>query len=158
MKEPAAHGAWRAIQALMLTGEGHSRLQDVCQALDLTPAAMKLLLVLSAGSLPMRDLVVRFRCDPSYMTSVVDVLERRGMARREPNPTDRRAKTVVVTEEGRQVVARAQVLMSVPPSSFEVLSPTEQRQLRDLLVRVIDAEPDIPAAMRPGTKAATAAT
>jgi DNA-binding MarR family transcriptional regulator len=119
---------------------------------------MKLLLVLSAGSLPMRDLVVRFRCDPSYMTSVVDVLERRGMARREPNPTDRRAKTVVVTEEGRQVVARAQVLMSVPPSSFEVLSPTEQRQLRDLLVRVIDAEPDIPAAMRPGTKAATAAT
>jgi DNA-binding MarR family transcriptional regulator len=152
--DPVAREAWRAMQALMLTGEAHNRLHQVCQDVDLTPAAVKTLLVLSAGPRPMRDLVGTFRCDPSYMTSVVDVLERRGVARREPHPTDRRAKTVVVTEEGRQVVERAQELMSVPPPSFGVLSPDELCQLRDLLSRVTDAEPDIPAAMRPRTTTA----
>ncbi|MGF7237019.1 MAG: MarR family winged helix-turn-helix transcriptional regulator [Frankia sp.] len=149
MVEPAATEAWRAIQALMLTGEAHNRLHEVCQRVDLTPAAMKILLVLSAGPRPMRDLVGTFRCDPSYITNIIDVLERRGVARREPHPTDRRAKTVAVTDEGREVVVRAQEMMSVPPSSFAVLTDAEQRQLLDLLTRVTDAEPGIPAVMRP---------
>lgn len=156
MIQPAAGEAWRAMQALMLGGEGHNRLQQICQDVDLTPAALKTLLLLSSGARPMRDLVSAFRLDPSYLTSVVDTLERRGVARREPHPTDRRAKTVIVTEEGRRVLARAQELMAVPPSSFEVLSPDEQEQLLRLLLRIVDAEPDIPDAMRPRPSAVTA--
>ncbi|ABW13056.1 transcriptional regulator, MarR family [Parafrankia sp. EAN1pec] len=149
MIESAAGEAWRAMQALVMGGEGHNRLHQICQEVELTPAALKMLLVLSSGARPMRDLVSAFRFDPSYLTSVVDTLERRGLARREPHPTDRRAKTVTVTDEGRLVVSRAQELMAVPPASFGVLSPAEQEQLLGLLLRVLDAEPDIPAAMRP---------
>ncbi|MCK9932669.1 MarR family transcriptional regulator [Frankia sp. Mgl5] len=145
----AAGEAWRAMQALVMGGEGHNRLHQICQEVELTPAALKMLLVLSSGARPMRDLVSAFRFDPSYLTSVVDTLERRGLARREPHPTDRRAKTVTVTDEGRLVVARAQKLMAVPPVSFGVLSPAEHEQLFSLLQRVLDAEPDIPDALRP---------
>lgn len=143
------------MQALLLTGEAHNRLHEVCQRVDLTPAAVKALLVLSGGPRPMRDLVSTFRCDPSYMTSIVDVLERRGVALREPHPTDRRAKTVTVTDEGQEVVRRVQEIMSVPPSSFGVLTDAEQRILLELLTRLTDAEPGIPAVMRPRPSAAS---
>ncbi|MGF7238671.1 MAG: MarR family winged helix-turn-helix transcriptional regulator [Frankia sp.] len=145
----AAGEAWRAMQALVLGGERNNRLHEICQEVDLTPAALKTLLVLSSGPRPMRDLVSAFRLDPSYLTSVVDALERRGVAQREPHPTDRRAKTVAVTEQGQRVVERARELMAVPPPSFEVLSPSEQNQLLSLMLRIVDAEPDIPDAMRP---------
>ncbi|WP_084011155.1 MarR family transcriptional regulator [Pseudofrankia sp. DC12] len=148
-RDAFAREAWRAMLALTFGGAAPARMHTVCQAMDLTPAALKVLLVLSDGPRPMRELVETFRHDPSYLTSVVDLLERRGVARREPHPTDRRAKTVVVTGEGRQVLAEAQELLAVPPPSMRVLSPDEQRQLLGLLMRVLEAEPAIPEAMRP---------
>ncbi|WP_374215815.1 MarR family winged helix-turn-helix transcriptional regulator [Frankia sp. AiPs1] len=147
--EATAREAWRAILALMFSGEAPGRIHAVCQAFDLTPAAMKILLVLSGGPRPMRELLETFRHDPSYLTSIVDLLERRGVARREPHPTDRRAKRVAMTEEGRRVLAQVQEMLSVPPASVQTLSPDEQKQLLRLLMRVVDAEPTIPAAMRP---------
>jgi DNA-binding MarR family transcriptional regulator len=148
-RDAFASEAWRAMLALTLGGAAPARMHTVCQATDLTPAALKVLLVLSDGPRPMRELVEMFRHDPSYLTSVVDLLERRGVARREPHPTDRRAKTVALTDEGREVLAQAQKLLAVPPPSMRVLSPAEQRQLLGLLMRVLDVEPGIPEAMRP---------
>lgn len=150
---PPAGEAWLALQALAFAGEGNRRLQQVCQQVDLPIGALKVLLILSAGSRPMRDLVNALRSDPSYLTGMVDALERRGFARREPHPTDRRAKTVAVTEAGRQVAARAREQMAVAPPSFDVLSPVEQEQLCALLLRVLDAEPDIPEILRPRPRA-----
>ncbi|CAO5161393.1 Transcriptional regulator, MarR family [Frankia sp. AiPs1] len=145
----AAREAWRAMLALTFSGEAPSRMHIVCQELDLTPAALKMLMVLSSGPRPMRALVETFRYDPSYLTSIVDLLERRGVARREPHPTDRRAKTVALTEEGERVLARAQELLSVPPESLRRLSTDDQAQLLRLLLRVVDAEPRILEALRP---------
>jgi DNA-binding MarR family transcriptional regulator len=97
----------------------------------------------------MRELVETFRHDPSYLTSVVDFLERRGLARREPHPTDRRAKTVVLTEQGADVLAQALELLTVPPRSLGVLTLGEQKQLLGLLMRLLAAEPTVPDVMRP---------
>ncbi|WP_018637962.1 MarR family winged helix-turn-helix transcriptional regulator [Parafrankia elaeagni] len=152
MISPVAGEAWLAVQALVLGGAGHRQLHRVCQEADIPPGALKVLMMLTDGSRPMRELVSAFRLDPSYLTSMVDALERRGFARREPHPTDRRAKTVVMTEEGRRMVARAREQMAVAPPSFEVLSPAEQEQLLSLLLRVLDAEPDVPAVIRPSAR------
>jgi DNA-binding MarR family transcriptional regulator len=146
---PTAREAWRAILALTFSGEGSNRMHSVCQALELTPAALKVLLVLSNGPRPMRELLETFRHDPSYLTSVVDLLERHGVARREPHPTDRRAKRVALTEEGESVLARAEELLSVAPAALRRLSPDEQAQLLHLLLRVVDGAPNIPPALRP---------
>ncbi|CUU60651.1 DNA-binding transcriptional regulator, MarR family [Parafrankia irregularis] len=149
MIHSAGQEAWLAIQVLIMAGEGQRQLHRVCQEVDLPPGALKVLLVLCGGPRPMRELVGFFQLDPSYITSMVDALERRGVARREPHPTDRRAKTVAITEDGRKVVERARELMTVPPQSFDVLSAAEQQQLLALLLRVLDAEMDIPDVMRP---------
>jgi len=148
---------WRAMQALLMGGEQRNRIHEICQDVDLTPAALKMLMVLADGPRPMRELVGAFRVDPSYLTGVVDTLERRGAARREPHPTDRRAKTVALTDLGLRLAGQARELMAVPPASFDVLSQAEQEQLLALLLRIVDAEPDIPAAMRPTARPTPAA-
>jgi DNA-binding MarR family transcriptional regulator len=54
-------------------------------------------------------------CDPSFVTSIADALEKHGLARREPSLTDRRSKNIVLTPAGeavrerlfREILARA---------------------------------------------------
>src|SRR5713226_10623945 len=57
----------------------------------------------------MKELGKRMHCDPSFVTLVADMLEKRGLAHREPHPADRRIKNIVLTEDGvalkRQVEA-----------------------------------------------------
>ncbi|HWG62026.1 MAG TPA: MarR family transcriptional regulator [Streptosporangiaceae bacterium] len=50
--------------------------------------------------LPMKELGQRMHCDPSFVTSIADMLERRGLAVRESDPGDRRVKRLVLTEAG----------------------------------------------------------
>ena len=65
----------------------------------------------------------------------------RDLARREPDPVDRRVKIVVLTDEGRRLAEEIQAGLSVPPASFGVLTRSEMRQLRDLMDKVIAADP-----------------
>jgi len=50
--------------------------------------------------MPMKDLAARMGCDASFITVIVDSLEKHGLARREPSQRDRRSKNIVLTEEG----------------------------------------------------------
>ncbi len=138
---PDARRAWRAVQEIHLHGEGQNRLARVCEQHDLAPSSVKALLRLS-GTRPtaMRELAAAFACDASYITAVVDALEERGLARREPHPTDRRVRTVLLTDEGQRVAASVLELLSEPPAAVGVLSAQEQHQLADLLERVAAAD------------------
>jgi DNA-binding MarR family transcriptional regulator len=51
-------------------------------------------------SIAMRDLGKYMHCDPSFVTSIADLLEKRGLARREASSADRRVKNLVLTDEG----------------------------------------------------------
>jgi DNA-binding MarR family transcriptional regulator len=94
----------------------------------------------------MRELAEHFSCDASYITSLVDGLEEKGLAERRPCPTDRRVKTVVLTPHGASAQQQLFEMMWEPPRSFQVLSAAEQRQLRDLLRKVADADQTLQAA------------
>jgi DNA-binding MarR family transcriptional regulator len=48
----------------------------------------------------MKELGKRLHCDPSFVTMIADTLEKRGLARREPNAADRRIKNLVLTPDG----------------------------------------------------------
>ena len=52
--------------------------------------------------LSMGELSTQLGCDPSSATGIVDRLERKGLVRRVADPTDRRAKRVELTPEGRK--------------------------------------------------------
>jgi DNA-binding MarR family transcriptional regulator len=145
----AGREAWRLLQSLLFDGEGHGRLAEVCQAMDIPPSLVKALIHLSPDQgRPMREMAEHFSCDASYITSLVDGLEKKGLAERRPSPIDRRVKTVVLTAHGKAAQADLFEMMWEPPKSFNALTGAEQRQLRDLLRKVADADETLQASLR----------
>ena len=95
--------------------------------LGLTPAAARALRELDPDHpLPARDLAGQLGCDRSNVTVLVDKLEQAGLVERRTEPTDRRQKTLLVTEEGRVVRARVIEVMSDSPDCSPG-SPTPAR-------------------------------
>ena len=87
----------------------------------------------------MRVLAREWSCDPSYVTTQVRELEARGLVERQFNPEDHRFKTVKLTDKGEQVREELLEELLEPPECFRALSATEQRELRDLLQKLVDA-------------------
>jgi len=71
-------------------------------------------------------------CEPSNATYVIDKLENQGLIERRPRATDRRAKQLVLTPDGIELLE----LLS-EESPLAGLSEREQGQLQDLLNRAI---------------------
>jgi DNA-binding MarR family transcriptional regulator len=141
VRSKAAREAWRTIFDLVFRGEGHTRLTSSASAVGVSPGVLKSLLHLEPGrGVPMRGLADHWRCDASYVTSITDVLEERGLARRWPHPTDRRVKMIVLTDAGVAARKRALDMLYDPPAAFGALTVAEQRQLRDLLAKLAQAD------------------
>ena len=86
--------------------------------------------------LSMRELAARVHCATSNVTFVVDRLEALGLVTREPHPTDRRSKRLVLTAEG---VRQRDVLLSrlAENSPLGDLSEGERKSLHTLLRRAL---------------------
>jgi DNA-binding MarR family transcriptional regulator len=146
VRTKAAREAWKTIFDLLFRGEAHTRFTDAAAAMGVSPGALKSLVHLEPGEgVPMRDLADHWRCDASYVTSLTDVLEERGLARRLPHPTDRRVKMIVLTDAGVAARKQALDLLYDPPVAFGALTVAEQRQLRGLLAKVASADPGLAA-------------
>jgi DNA-binding MarR family transcriptional regulator len=75
--------------------------------------------------------------DTSSMVAVIDELERRGFAERQPHPTDRRARTIYLTADGERMLKRARgVAANLQRDFFGVLTDAEQRKLVELLQKL----------------------
>jgi len=143
----ASRDAWASMYALFMEGEAHDRVHRICSELGLSPPLLKAFVHLGDndgnGGLRMSELAETWGFDASYVTALADGLQERGLAERQPHPTDRRVKTIVLTAEGRAKRERALELLAEPPSAFAALSATEQRQLRDLLAKLVAADPEL---------------
>jgi DNA-binding MarR family transcriptional regulator len=139
-EDPAAE-AWRRIRSISHDPVAMAACHQITQETGLPLAPLRALLVLPLDeALPMRQLARRLGCDNSYVTSLVDALEQRGLAVREQHPADRRVKVIVLTGQGRELARRAQLADTAPPAAFAALSPAEIATLRDLL-RKLDPGP-----------------
>jgi len=137
-----AGAAWRSLCELMFSRQSHDRVHDACEAVGLTPGLMKALLSVQPGDpRPMKELAGEWRCDASYVTSLVDGLEERGIVERQSHPTDRRAKVIALTPAGEKVRRELQEHMHQPPACFDALTPAETGLLRDLLAKLVGALP-----------------
>jgi DNA-binding MarR family transcriptional regulator len=93
------------------------------------------------GPMTSRELARRMSCEPSNVTYVIDRLAGLGLVERQPHPSDRRAKQLVLTECGTKV--RDDLLATlVIDSPLEGLTAHEQRLLHDLLLRAINDSPN----------------
>jgi DNA-binding MarR family transcriptional regulator len=90
----------------------------------------------------MSALADRLGIDASYVTTIADQLEERGLIERLPHPTDRRIKSLALTAEGRRLREQlaGELWTNVP--MLDALSVTERQQLRDILAKSVDAESD----------------
>jgi DNA-binding MarR family transcriptional regulator len=130
----AGREAWQCLYDLLFSHQMHERMHEICEALDLSPPLSKALMSFEPGQpKPMKGLSDQWRCDASYVTSLVDGLEERGIVERQSNPVDRRAKLIALTPEGEKVRQEFIQRLSEPPHFMSVLSAGEQRTLRDLM-------------------------
>lgn len=136
----AAEEAFERLRQIAFEGEHVERMAALGLRMQLSPGVIKTLVRLAKhDGISMGDMARGIGCDPSYITALVDDLDERGLARREASPDDRRVKIVVLTEAGRALADEIQGILSVPPAAFAALTPTELRELRDLLDKVLAA-------------------
>ncbi|MFI7444110.1 MarR family winged helix-turn-helix transcriptional regulator [Nonomuraea indica] len=88
------------------------------------------------GPMTMRELAERMSCEPSNATFIVDKLERQGLIERRAHPTDRRAKHLVLTDEGDALRERLLDLL-VQDSPLAALTAQQQRVLQGLLEQAL---------------------
>lgn len=90
------------------------------------------------GPTPMKELASCMNYDPSYVTMVADRLETLGLIAREPHPTDRRVKNLVLTAKGKRLKKSIPETLWKGSNTFSSLSDSDRRQLMDLLAQLTD--------------------
>jgi MarR family transcriptional regulator, organic hydroperoxide resistance regulator len=134
---PAAREIWELLVELSMS-RMRERFIGTVTELDLSPPQAHALKVLRPEHpIAMRELADGLHCDPSNITGIVDRLEGRGLVERRAAAGDRRIKTLLLTGEGVRLRARLLERLSEPPPAIAALSGEEQRQLRDLLRRIV---------------------
>ena len=108
--------------------------------LDITAAQYVILMSLAHGEVSSAsDLCRGISYDPGAMTRMLDRLERRGLVRRVPNPEDRRAFQLELTDEGKAVVPKLRAAgMKVFNRMLGGFTPKEAQQLEGFLLRMLD--------------------
>jgi DNA-binding MarR family transcriptional regulator len=144
-----AEDAFERLRRVVFEGEYVERMAALGTRTKLSPGVIKTLMRLAKeDGVSMGEMARGIGVDPSYITALVDDLDERGLARREPAPYDRRVKIIVLTDAGRKLAKEIDDVLSVPPAAFAALSRAELRQLRDLLDKALaarEAESAVPA-------------
>jgi len=104
--------------------------------------ALVLLTFAKHASLPMRVMGERLQLHPTSVTNIVDRLERDGLVKRVPHPTDRRTTLVEITEKGRGLKDEATTAVTDIDFGLQGLTGKQIEQLVDLLKKVRKATGD----------------
>jgi DNA-binding MarR family transcriptional regulator len=124
----------------------HTRTSSLLATIGLTPPLFALLNIVAArdGAIQ-QELGAAMGVDPSTMVSLVDELERAGLAKRTPHPGDRRARAVTITPKGRRRLQDArQLAFQVEDEVLHGLTGKEREQLKALLRRALESAPPQP--------------
>lgn len=84
----------------------------------------------------MSALAERMGVDASYVTTIADQLEERGLIERQPHPTDRRIKSLALTSEGRRLRQQLASELWTDVPALDALTDVERERLATLLAKV----------------------
>ncbi len=126
----SAHEAWGLLVKLVYPPP----FLAIARRLDLRPSTFGALRALDRPR-TMSEVAEVLHCDNSNVTGIVDGLEQRGLAIREPAPEDRRVKLIALTAEGRRLRARLVRAVAKPPAWVEALSGEDREALVGILRR-----------------------
>jgi DNA-binding MarR family transcriptional regulator len=130
----AQQQAWKLVLGIFL--EQRSKMLSAAQEFGLAPQQAFAILRLKADEpTTMGELAQALRCDNSNVTGIADRLEAAGLAERRAHPSDRRVKTLVLTERGAEVRSLYQDRLGHTPPAFEALSDDDAATLVEILQR-----------------------
>ncbi|MFH9008416.1 MarR family winged helix-turn-helix transcriptional regulator [Streptomyces afghaniensis] len=129
----------------------HDRLMALA-GVPLDRAAVALLRQV-ADSEPLRpgELAARLGVEASHVTRTVQQLQKSGYVTRVPDPDDRRAQRIELTDAGRQAIAKVReagvrgmqmALSGWPPEELRQLATLFHRMVDDFLAHAVDEEPE----------------
>ena len=121
----------------------HTRTAEALASIGLTPALFAILNFLGhRGGAIQLEIATAMGIDPSALVSLIDELERGGLARRRPHPDDRRAREVTLTTKGRRSLAQGRRIASeVEDEVLGGMTADERRELLKLLRRALETAP-----------------
>lgn len=122
-----------------LIGRIVGQAEDLAQSLGLPAPFIKALHTLDCP-MAMKELGKRMHCDPSFVTLVTDMLEKRGLARREPHAADRRVKNIVLTDEGIALKQKVEAEITARMPWNRALDDDERAQLLTLIRKMLSAQ------------------
>ena len=136
-----------------LIGRIISRGERLARDLGIPSYFIKVLHTLNCP-MAMKELGQRMHCDPSFVTVVADMLEKRGLARREAHPGDRRVKNLVLTDAGITLQQRVERELATRMPWSRALSVEEREQLLALIRKMINADDSASAPHAPAEEVA----
>lgn len=127
----------------MLSNTMNQQVERALRPLDLTQAQLAALAQL-AISAPVRlssaELGRRAGVTAQGMWSAISTLEQRELVERSPHPTHGRVLEIGITDQGNEILDKAQELAApVDARAMALLSQDEQQQLRALLLKTMTA-------------------
>lgn len=134
-----ARDVYGVLLGLVVMTRGH--FERVCGEFGISPPQGHALRELAPGRVvAMSELAGCLRCDASNVTVIADRLEERGLVERRVSESDRRVKTLVVTEKGRELREKFVERLGDAPPEVAELSEGDLRDLRKLLEKVVSAQ------------------
>lgn len=110
------------------------RWPEVAAKLGISQAGLRALLAIDPHEArPMRELARAMNCDASYVTAMVDDLERSGYAERLADPADRRVKAIALTPKGQEALRTVEDELLAPPDQLAQLPEADRDSLARLL-------------------------
>lgn len=111
--------------------------QKVSQFNVTAAQSMVLMFLFEQDAITSRELGDRTQLDSATLTGIIDRLESIDLLERKPNPGDRRAIMVCLTNEGRDVAKKLSALSVDANTEFlESFTDTEEEHLRNFLQRL----------------------
>lgn len=107
---------------------------------NVTPVQSRTLLYLThcREAVTQREIEGELRLRASTVNGIIDRLEEKGYVTRRPSPRDARCRLIAATEEGRRMADTFCSALDEADRAFRAdLSEEEQRQMRDMLCRII---------------------
>jgi DNA-binding MarR family transcriptional regulator len=141
------------------------RAEAVARRFELPSFCLKALHMLNAP-MAMKELGQRIHCDPSFVTSIADMLDSHGLGLREPDSRDRRVKRLRLTPKGFELRERVERELFARLPWTDALELSERKELLRLLRKMLaagrgqhapEARAESPSARAPRTPARTGA-
>jgi len=126
--------AWRLMLELFFAHRG--QMLAVAREFGLAPQQAFALKRLEPGEpLKLSELATALHCDNSSVTGIADRLEEAGLAERQAHPTDRRVKTLVLTQRGEVIRKLYEERIGTAPLALQNLPDEDAAILVEILSR-----------------------